>query len=67
MNTLTMTFLNKDSKKYSLRIPKVRTDITDLEVEELMDLILTKNLFFTDLKELVSSVSASINREEDLF
>jgi len=67
MNTLTMTFLNKDSKKYSLRIPKVRTDITDLEVEELMDLIVTKNLFFTDLKELVSSVSASINREEDLF
>jgi len=62
-----MTFLNKDSKKYSLRIPKVRTDITDLEVEELMDLIVTKNLFFTDLKELVSSVSASINREEDLF
>ena len=67
MNTLTMTFLNKDSKKYSLRIPKVRTDITDLEVEELMDLIVTKNLFFTDLKELVSSVSASINREEALF
>lgn len=67
MNTLTMTFLNKDSKKYSLRIPKVRTDITDLEVEELMDLIVTKNLFFTDLKELASSVSASINREEDLF
>ena len=67
MNTLIMTFLNKDSKKYSLRIPKVRTDITDLEVEELMDLIVTKNLFFTDLKELVSSVSASINREEDLF
>ena len=67
MNTLTMTFLNKDSKKYSLRIPMVRTDITDLEVEELMDLIVTKNLFFTDLKELVSSVSASINREEDLF
>lgn len=67
MNTLTMTFLNKDNKKYSLRIPKVRTDITDLEVEELMDLIITKNLFFTDLKELVSSVSASINREEDLF
>lgn len=67
MNTLTMTFLNKDNKKYSLRVPKVRTDITDLEVEELMDLIITKNLFFTDLKELVSSVSASINREEDLF
>jgi len=67
MNTLTMTFLNKDSKKYSLRIPKVRTDVTDLEVEELMDLIVTKNLFFTDLKELVSSVSASINREENLF
>ena len=67
MNTLTMTFLTKDSKKYSLRIPKVRTDVTDLEVEELMDLIITKNLFFKDLKELVSSVSASINREEDLF
>jgi len=62
-----MTFLNKDSKKYSLRIPKVRTDVTDLEVEELMDLIVAKNLFFTDLKELVSSVSASINREENLF
>jgi len=67
MNTLVMTFLNKDNKKYSLRIPKVRTDVLETEVTELMNFIITKNLFFTELKELVSIETASISREENLF
>ncbi|MBR0577054.1 DUF2922 domain-containing protein [Proteiniclasticum sp. BAD-10] len=67
MNTLTMTFLNKEGKKYSLRVQKVRTDITETEVQDLMDTILTKNLFFEGVKELDSVFGASINREEDLL
>lgn len=67
MNTLTMTFLNKEGKNFNLRLPKVRTDITEVEVEELMTTILSKNLFFVGDKELESIGSASINREEEII
>ena len=67
MNTLTMTFLNKEGKNFNLRLPKVRTDITEVEVEELMTTILSKNLFFVGDKELESIESASINREEEII
>ena len=39
MNTLTMKFLNKEGKNYSLRLPKVRTEITEVEVTTLMEMI----------------------------
>ncbi|WP_312653099.1 DUF2922 domain-containing protein [Proteiniclasticum sp.] len=67
MNTLTMTFLNKEGKNFNLRLPKVRTDITEVEVEELMTTILSKNLFFAGEKELESIDSASITREEEII
>ncbi|MBO1265949.1 MAG: DUF2922 domain-containing protein [Clostridia bacterium] len=67
MNTLTMTFQTKEGRNYNLRLPKVRTDITNLEVEELMSAIISKNLFFEGDKELVSIESASINREEEII
>ena len=67
MNTLTMTFQTKEGKNYNLRLPKVRTDITELEVEELMSAIISKNLFFEGDKELASIGSASINREEEII
>jgi len=67
MNTLTMTFQTKEGRNYNLRLPKVRTDITNLEVEELMSTIISKNLFFEGDKELVSIESASINREEEII
>ncbi len=66
MNTLTMKFLNKEGKNYSLRLPKVKTDITELQVTELMEAILTKNILFEGAKELESIESASINREEEI-
>jgi len=62
-----MTFLNKEGKNFSLRLPKVRTDITEVEVEELMTTILSKNLLFVGEKELESIESASINREEEII
>ena len=67
MNTLTMTFLNKEDKKFNLRLTKVREDITEEEVEELMNLFIDKNLLFEEEKELDSIVSASINRQEALI
>ncbi|HBT18431.1 MAG TPA: DUF2922 domain-containing protein [Clostridiaceae bacterium] len=67
MNTLTMTFLNKEDKKFNLRLTKVREDITEEEVEELMNLFINKNLLFEEEKELGSIVSASINRQEALI
>jgi hypothetical protein len=62
-----MTFQTKEGRNYNLRLPKVRTDITNLEVEELMSAIISKNLFFEGDKELVSIESASINREEEII
>jgi len=62
-----MTFLNKEGKNFNLRLPKVRTDITEVEVEELMTTILSKNLFFAGEKELESIDSASITREEEII
>ncbi len=67
MNTLTMKFLNKEGKNYSLRLPKVKTDITEEQVSELMEAILAKNILFDGLKELNSIVSAAINREEEII
>lgn len=67
MNTLTMKFLNKEGKNYSLRLPKVRTDITEVEVTALMEAILAKNVFFEGGKELQSVESAAINREEEII
>lgn len=67
MNTLTMTFLTKEGKKWNLRLPKVREDILDEEVEALMSAIISKNVLFEGEKELVEIDSASINREEELI
>ncbi len=67
MNTLTMTFLTAEGKKYNLRLPKVREDILDTEVEALMNAIISKNVLFEGDQELVSVESASINREEELI
>ncbi len=67
MNTLTMKFLNKEGKNYSLRLPKVRTDITKDEVSALMEAIVTKNIFFEGGRELQSIESAAINREEEII
>ncbi|HSR05445.1 MAG TPA: DUF2922 domain-containing protein, partial [Proteiniclasticum sp.] len=63
----TMTFLTKEGKNYNLRLTKVRTDITEVEVEELMNSIISKNLFFEGDKELEYIGSASINREEEII
>ena len=67
MNTLTMTFLTKEGKKWNLRLPKVREDILDEEVEALMSAIISKNVLFEGEKELVEIESASINRDEELI
>lgn len=67
MNTLTLTFLTKEGKKWNLRLPKVREDILDEEVEALMSAIISKNVLFEGEKELVEIESASINREEELI
>lgn len=67
MNTLTMTFLTKEGKKWNLRLPKVREDILDEEVEALMSAIISKNVLFEGEKELLEIESASINREEELI
>lgn len=67
MNTLTMNFKNKSGKRFSLRVQKVKNEVPEALVDELMDLIIEKNIFFENEKELAEKVSATINREESVF
>ncbi|MHC1719486.1 MAG: DUF2922 domain-containing protein [Clostridiaceae bacterium] len=62
--TLTMSFLNEEGRVATLRLNNLKEAVTDLEVQGVMDIILTKNIFSTkggDLK--VKDSAAIINRE----
>lgn len=64
MNSLSMVFVNKAGRNSTFRIPKVRTDVTELEIQELMNLLITKNVLFEGDQELESIDSAVITRQE---
>lgn len=66
MNTLAMSFINKAGKKHTLRVPKVRPDVTEVEILELMNLIIAKNAFFEGDQELESVDSATITTLENV-
>lgn len=60
MNTLIMKFKNRAGKNVSFRIAKVKEGLTKDESMTLMDLLITKNIFFLGEKELVEKVSCEI-------
>lgn len=57
---LVMKFLDEEGKKYSLRLNDVREDTTEQEIDELMDIILEKNIFQLSKYDLVKKDSAQI-------
>ncbi|HSN58515.1 MAG TPA: DUF2922 domain-containing protein [Clostridiaceae bacterium] len=62
--TLTMSFLNEEGRKATVRLNTVKEDVTELEVQSAMDLILAKNIFSSKGGDLKLKDSAVIvNRE----
>jgi len=62
--TLTMSFLNEEGRKATVRLNTVKEDVTELEVQSAMDVILAKNIFSSKGGDLKLKDSAVIvNRE----
>ncbi|MBP1744940.1 MAG: hypothetical protein H6Q58_1918 [Firmicutes bacterium] len=59
-----MSFLNEEGRKATVRLNTVKEDVTELEVQSAMDVILAKNIFSSKGGDLKLKDSAVIvNRE----
>lgn len=61
MNTLVMKFLTKAGKSCTIRIPNVKDDLTALEANTLMDLLISTNIFYVGDLELASRESSEMD------
>jgi hypothetical protein len=59
-DTLRMVFKNAEDRLSAISVPDPDPELTALEVEEVMDSILTTNIFNTTGGDLVSKVRAEV-------
>ena len=57
---LLMTFKTTDDKKVSLSVDNPREDITESEIKDAMDLVVSKNIFAPNGADIVSAVDAKV-------
>ena len=57
---LVMTFKTTDDKKVSLSVDNPREDITESEIKDAMDLVVSKNIFAPNGADVVSAVEAKV-------
>ena len=57
---LLMTFKTTDDKKVSLSVDNPREDITESEIKDAMDLVISKNIFAPNGADIVSAVEAKV-------
>ncbi len=57
---LIMTFINQGNSKVSLSVQDPREDITEAEIKEAMELVVSKNIFAPNVLDLVSAVDANV-------
>ena len=57
---LLMTFKTADDKKVSLSVDNPREDITESEIKDAMDLVVSKNIFAPNGDDIVSAVEAKV-------
>ena len=57
---LVMTFKTTDDKKVSLSVDNPREDITESEIKDAMDLVVSKNIFAPNGADIVSVVEAKV-------
>ena len=55
-----MTFKTTDDKKVSLSVDNPREDITESEIKDAMDLVVSKNIFAPNGADIVSAVEAKV-------
>ena len=58
--SLIMTFINQDNSRVSLTVQDPREDITEAEIKEAMELVVSKNIFAPNGLDLVSAVDAKV-------
>lgn len=63
-NSLALTFLCENTKKNTISITGVKTDLTDEQVQALMDTIIEKNVFVTRNGGFVSKDSAKLIQKD---
>ena len=61
---LLMSFMTSNDKKVSLYVTDPREDVTELEIKEVMDLIVEKNIFAPNGEDIVSAKEAKIVQTE---
>lgn len=61
MNTLVMKFLTKAGKNCTIRVPNVKDDLTAVEANTLMDLLISTNIFYVGDQELASRESSEMD------
>ena len=57
---LVMTFKTTDDKKVSLSVDNQREDVTESEIKDAMDLVVSKNIFAPNGADIVSAVEAKV-------
>ena len=57
---LVMTFKTTDDKNVSLSVDNPREDITESEIKDAMDLVVSKNIFAPNGADIVSAVEAKV-------
>lgn len=57
---LLMTFKTTDNKKVSLSVDNPREDITESEIKDAMDLVVSKNIFAPNGADIISAVEAKV-------
>ena len=57
---LLMTFKTTDDKKVSLSVDNPREDITESEIKDAMDLVVSKNIFAPNGADIVSAIEAKV-------
>ena len=57
---LVMTSKTTDDKKVSLSVDNPREDITESEIKDAMDLVVSKNIFAPNGADIVSAVEAKV-------
>ena len=57
---LLMTFKTTDDKKVSLSVDNPMEDITESEIKDAMDLVVSKNIFAPNGADIVSAVEAKV-------
>ena len=62
--SLTMTFMSTTNTKVSITVSDVKEDLTQPQIESLMDLLIAKNVFSTKSGDLATKYGAAVTQKQ---